>query len=191
MKKTILSLFVAVGLIGSASAQATLVNASTTQRTQGVITGDNLHIGIPVSEFLQEEVADHAAFLSKYKGHEIVIRGNVSHIEKGTGSIEMVITINDPTNSSRSVKAEFPEGSVNQGNDLIVSNDGLFATIVERRQGTIVKKRKGLIMGEKPLINAGQVAVIKGLYKDTIAGAVVLTGCRFAGPRERNSERKK
>ena len=191
MTKTILSTLVAIGLIGSASAQSLPVNGNATQRSKGVITGDKLRIGIPVSEFLKEEASDHAAFLSKYQGHEAVIRGNVSLIEKGTGNIEMIITINDPTNSSISVKGEFLEGFVNQGNDLVVSNDGLSASIVERRQGTIVKSRRGLIMGEKPLVNVGQVAVIKGLYKENVAGAVVLTGCRFAGPREMNAERKK
>lgn len=88
------------------------------------------------------------------------------------------------------VRAQFPIGLVNEGNDLIISNDGQSATIVRRLQGNLVRARKGRIMGEKPLVNVGQITAIQGMCSEIRPGAIILTGCRFAGSRERVSQHK-
>ena len=161
------------------------------QNSDGLINGEKMYRGISVDDFLKQYTSNPAEFLTKYKGHEVMMHGNVSLIEKGSSdNIEMVVTLNEPGNSSMAVKAQFPIGLVNEGNDLIISNDGQSVTIVRRMQGNLVRARKGRIMGEKPLVNVGQITAIQGMCNEVRPGAIILTGCRFAGSRERVSQHK-
>jgi len=72
-----------------------------------------MYRGISVDDFLKQYTSNPAEFLTKYKGHEVMMHGNVSLIEKGSSdNIEMVVTLNEPGNSSMAVKAQFPIGLV-------------------------------------------------------------------------------
>lgn len=69
------------------------------QNPDGLINGEKMHRGISVDDFLKQYTSNPAEFLTKYKGHEVIMHGNVSLIEKGSSdNIEMVVTLNEPGN---------------------------------------------------------------------------------------------